>query len=120
MTQLPLNMRRDRSIAARAARDAGIARAADHADRSSEDWSDRAFSAFVSTAKRLPYFTTEQARQLAPDDLPDPPDKRAWGHVARRAVREGIVERAGFVTADDPRVHCNVVTRWRSCVTGVR
>lgn len=97
----------------RALRDEGINRAAEHAERVEPDWKDIAYDAFCRIARQHQEFTTEQARHLS-RVVPDPPDKRAWGQVARRAVRAGIIEKAGYAVADDPKVHRNVVTLWRS------
>ena len=97
----------------RALRDVGIEQAAEHAERVEPDWKDTAYDAFCAVARKHGEFTTEQARKLS-RHVPDPPDKRAWGHVAQRAVKAGIIERAGYVAADDPKVHRNVVTLWRS------
>lgn len=94
-------------------RDQGIERAADHAERVREGWKDMAFSAFHEYAKVNTDFTTEQVR-LASPQVPEPPDKRAWGHVALRAAREGVVEKIGVVKAVNPKVHCMYVTLWGS------
>lgn len=100
---------------ARAARDDGIQRAADHADAVQPRWTDVAFAYFCAYARHHAEFITESARKYAEDSgLPAPPDKRAWGHVATRACRAGVVRAGGFAKAVDPKVHCNVKTLWVS------
>jgi hypothetical protein len=79
------------------------------------DWTSIALEAFLNFAKKYPSFTTEQVR-MAFSDLPPPPDKRAWGGIARLAKSEGIVEPMGWVRANSPTVHGMVVTLWRSKV----
>jgi hypothetical protein len=99
---------------ARAARDAGIATAAAHADRIDPTWRQRAYDALVAYASRhRDGFTIEQVRQSLGAELELPPSLRAWGAIALRAQREGIIERAGFTEATDPKVHLNLVTLWR-------
>lgn len=99
---------------ARDARDTGITQAADHADAVSPRWTDRAYDALVHHANRHTFFTVEQVRMAFAGVLPDPPSSRAWGAVVLKAARAGIVSRAGHTEAEDPAVHCNLVTLWRS------
>lgn len=80
--------------------DQGIERAASHAERVLPGWCDRAAEAVRQALLRTRLddtFTIEQLRgAIATADLlplPDPPDARAWGHVTRRAVKLGYVER---------------------------
>lgn len=101
--------------AARLARDAGIAAAADHAERETPGWKDLAYDVFVDYARHNAEFLTEDVRFANPQ-LPQPPDKRAWGHVAIRAVKAGVIEHGGFAKAKDAKVHCSVNTLWRSRV----
>lgn len=79
------------------------------------EWVRIALEAFLNFAKTHQTFTTEQVRQAFPN-LPLPPDKRAWGGVARRAKVEGIAEPIDWVRADSHTVHGMVVTLWRSKV----
>lgn len=101
---------------ARAARDAGIQQAVDHADAVTPKWSDTAYDFLVGYAYGAEGFTSEDVREAAYKSgaVDNPPSERAWGGVFMRAARKGVVQRAGYDTARDPKVHCNVVTRWRS------
>lgn len=105
---------------ARELRDDGIKRAVDHADSLAPavapKWSDTAFDYLLEYARENRSFTSEDVRQAAEraERVTIPPDKRAWGGVVQRASRAGIIERAGFVTAKDPKVHCNNIALWRS------
>lgn len=76
-----------------------------------EAWRDEAFDAFARYAARGVPFTTEEVRTNA--TLSDPPDKRAWGQIALRAARAGIVERVGVTRAKSKSVHGMWVTQWR-------
>ena len=83
------------------------------ADNAGLAWRGTAFDAFVSYAKTHEFFTTEEVR-LSRHDLPFPPDTRAWGAIPKQAIKENIIEGAGWVRADSPTVHGMVVTKWRS------
>lgn len=104
--------------AAKAARDAGIQAATDHADAVSPKWSDVAYGYLHNFACTAESFTSEDVRTAAyaSEAVPTPPNERAWGGVFMRAARNGVLLRDGYDTARDPKVHCNVVTRWRSLV----
>jgi len=75
--------------------------AADHADREIAEWTKRAIALFsVYARKSTGPFLTEEARQYAESHgLQEPPDSRAWGHVAKAAQKSGIVVSAGFGAA---------------------
>lgn len=72
----------------------GHAKAEQAADHAGEEWKDLAFAAFATYAETNTRFTTEDVRN-ANSTLPPPPDGRAWGHVALRASRSGIVKSVG-------------------------
>lgn len=100
--------------AAREARDEGIRTAVEHAESVTPRWADKAFDLLCQHARANAEFTSEDVRFAAKDSITAPPDGRAWGGIFQRAARAGIIARAGFVQARDPKVHCNVVTLWRS------
>jgi hypothetical protein len=75
--------------------------AADHADNTSLNWTQRAVLLFTEYAKQTPHpFLTEEAREFAEaNGLPSPPDARAWGHVSKRCQRAGVIVSVGFGAA---------------------
>jgi hypothetical protein len=83
------------------------------ADNAGLAWRGTAFDAFVSYAKTHEFFTTEEVR-LSHPDLPFPPDTRAWGAIPRQAIKENIIEGAGWVRANDRNVHGRLITKWHS------
>lgn len=88
------------SPAVRAAQQRGAIAAqacADAAERRSPGWVDSAYAAFVAFARAYPdrKFTTEDVR-LAAKGVPEAPDPRAWGAVAQRVKREGVVIPCGW------------------------
>ena len=81
----------------------GMARAADHADRETPSWSDRALGCLVMWARSNPgsLWLIEDVRAYAEEaeGLPPAPDGRAWGAVAVRARRLGVIVPAGYASA---------------------
>jgi hypothetical protein len=75
--------------------------AAARADREIDDWTQKAVALFAEYASKAPSsFLTEEARQFAESHgLSVPPDGRAWGHVAKKCQRAGVVTSAGFGAA---------------------
>lgn len=108
----------------RALRDAGIRTAAEHADEVTPAWGERAFCMlveYVAGPGRTAEFTGEAVRRWAEGrGLPLPPDKRAWGAVMSRAIRNGMIERAGITSSEDPISHRGLRTTWRRCDGGPR
>ena len=106
--------------AARAARDEGMNRAADHADAVHPRWTDMAFEAlrtFIATRghAKLHPFTSEEVRLHADHlGLPEPPSLRAWGNVFQRAARAGMIEKVGVAQSRAAHCHCSFVSEWVS------
>lgn len=96
----------------------GAQRAADHADRVTEGWSDMAFAHALTFIAALPdgqTFTTEQVRSYATKEgFPLPPDSRAWGQVALRLLREGRIERAGYGRSQERNKHSCPTILWKA------
>jgi hypothetical protein len=89
---------------------AAAQRAADHADREVGNWQAMAYEAFVTFARaRSVSFITKDVREWA-RHVPPPPDRRAWGAVAQRARREGVV--VSVCLEEAPHVHGSTITRW--------
>jgi hypothetical protein len=99
-----------RSRRAHIERDKGIENAAAGAGLS---WIEKAYEAFVAHAKRHEQFLTEDVRMTAEaNGLRKPADRRAWGAVAQRAARAGVVKQLGYVSATTGHKH--PVSLWSS------
>jgi hypothetical protein len=87
--------------------------AAARADREIDDWTQKAVALFAEYAGKAPSsFLTEEARQYAESHgLSVPPDGRAWGHVAKKCQRAGVVASAGFGAAKSSNGSAKVL--WR-------
>jgi len=100
--------------AAQNARDSAIKIAIDHADRVVPNWSEQAFHFLAAYLPKVETLTSEDVRDACINIVPAPPSLRAWGGVFMRAAKAGLITRHGYATARDPKVHCNVVTLWKS------
>lgn len=111
MTQLAIDF-----DAARQHRDAGMARAAEHAERVCDGWAEQAYAFLVTFAKRTDLFISEDVSDASKaEGLPQPPTDRAWGSVYRRAIKAGVIVQDG--SGRSRRRHCSICPRWRSMVT---
>jgi hypothetical protein len=93
------------------ARDSGHAAAKRCADKAGEAFRAAAFEHFKAFAEQGKTFTTEDARDAYRG--PAPHDARAWGYVAQRASRAGIVKCAGFAPARSS--NGSPTTLWAAC-----
>jgi hypothetical protein len=88
--------------AAAAKRDLGIDRAIDGALSDDPLWADWAYLGLVYfLADQRQPFLTEQVREFCErEKCVDPPaNARAWGHIMRSAMRNGLIEKIGYAPA---------------------
>mgnify|MGYP001605844020 CR=1 FL=1 len=97
----------------RVLRDAGIKAAADHAERVSPSWAERALGYVKEYACYHVEFTGEDCRMFAEAHGFTFPHGRAWGNVMLMAARRGIVKKVGTRQVKNPRAHCAIATLWR-------
>lgn len=100
---------------ARMGADSGALLAASKADRVIEGWSESAIQLFEMYANMHPDgFMTEEVRIWAEKlGFDAPPDNRAWGYVAQKASREGIVKSAGYAAQQSANCHRSPKTVWK-------
>lgn len=102
-------------------RDAGIARAVEHADAVCEDWAETAYAWLERMRTCGPHivldkrsFTTEDLRLTSAFVIDVPPDSRAWGGIVRRAAKAGLIEATGeFKKCMNPMGHKRDCRVWR-------
>lgn len=95
------------------ARDEGMRRAANHADRTIPAWTDSAYSFLLAFARSHELFISEDVSNASKvQGFPQPPTDRAWGAVYRRAVKAGVIIQDGF--GRSVRRHASICPRWRS------
>jgi len=96
------------------ARDKGIKRAVDHADRVHDQWSQTVYILF----KRFILATTqpfqmEDFRLLVDGQIiGEPPSKRAYGAIVLKAVKEGLITRVGYAPVKNVTAHRAFASVW--------
>lgn len=116
MNTMPLNVADwGDLVAGREARDAGIKRAVDSAERKVAGWSDIAYGYLLEyLARHRSEFAAEQFRAWAElRGLEPPPHARAYGGVMVRGAHAGVIKRVGFVRVSNPKAHCATAALWR-------
>lgn len=94
---------------------AGIDAAAGAADRAVDGWTARAYDfvcRFAEQNRGRQFIGAEIVKASLQTDLPQPPNPKAWGQPIQRAVRRGILVKAGY--APDPNRHENPVPLWEA------
>lgn len=84
------------------ARDEGMASSANHAETDTPGWGELAYQIIqqISYLRVMPGWTMEQASQVAyARGLEVPAERRAWGSVTQRLIRDGIIEPVGYARA---------------------
>lgn len=98
-----------------AERDAGMARAINHANEDHHNWSDEAYAFLCQFAKQHQSFISEDVSDRSKaTGFPQPPTDRAWGSVYRRAARESVIIQVG--TGRSRRRNASICPRWGSLV----
>jgi len=96
-------------------RDAGIARAAEGADRLDEEWKDRMYRAVVACAESNREFICDDVWRYASDADRNFAKPKALGAVVLRAAKAGVIANTGrFEKTANARRHRSPVPVWRS------
>jgi hypothetical protein len=99
-------------------RDEGIARAVQHADQEYSTWSARAYNALKRYVNehRGKSFAMEDVRLWAESTgiIEAPPDPRAWGGIAQKAFRSGLISKNGYRPHRNPSRHRAPSSVWIS------
>jgi hypothetical protein len=94
----------------------------DHANAIHECWSDVAFDFFKGYAEINPRFMTEDVRMASKGLVPEPPTARAWGWIALKAAKAGIVHNKNRETdkVKNIRAHHANAAVWKSLIVKQR
>lgn len=99
--------------AARAARDAGMQQALDHATDVNPEWPERAYAFLVEFAKAHSEFISEDVSDASrAASMPQPPTDRAWGAIYRKAIKLGVIIQNG--SGRSRRRHNSICPKWAS------
>ncbi|UXO94087.1 hypothetical protein Pan5_45 [Pseudanabaena phage Pan5] len=95
-------------------RDQGIKRAVEKANKVEPGWSDQAYEIFKQfLSVRYQTFMIEDFRQYAiPMGLPKPPSDRAFGYIAIKAKKEGLIHRVGYGKTNSKTAHKTPAAIW--------
>lgn len=100
---------------ARAERDAGIQRAAQHAEEASPRWGDLALDRIRAYATNHAEFISEECTDwAAAQGFTSPADPRAWGAPFQKAAKLGIIRKVGYGISQ--RRHLSPTPLWQSLV----
>lgn len=100
--------------AGEAAKLAGIQQAADHAEAVDPGWNQKAYEMLKEFLDiRLGPFLMEDFRQWAePSGLNSPPHLRAYGGVALKAAKAGLIRRIGYAKVKNEKAHQANASVW--------
>lgn len=91
-----------------------IQRAEYSANRAVDDWSQRAMQLFEWFLERTPGdFLIEDFRKDIKGLLPEVPSNRAYGALALRAARRGLIKKVGTGTVTNIKAHRCFASVWR-------
>ena len=89
----------------------GINAAVENADACIPNWSEIAMSELLDYARHCKRsFLVEEVRMHR--DVPEPPSKRAWGGVVRRAASDGYLAHAGYANTTNAKAHGTPASLW--------
>jgi hypothetical protein len=106
------------AFAAKKAGDAGLQQAEDNANKKQDGWVDHAYSFFLQWLFKKPVgfeFMLEDVRVAATSiaTLQKPPSERAWGGIARRALRDKLIIHAGHGKTKNKLAHGTPASIWK-------
>lgn len=102
--------------AAQIAQDAGMQKAADHAEVVDKGWNLKAFGLFLTYVKGShgPFLMEEFRQWAITMNLPDPPHLRAFGSIAMKAAKMGFIRKVGTRKVSNQKAHCCYATLWQT------
>jgi hypothetical protein len=119
-----MNIQTSLDFTGRQNRDAGMKKAIQSAEQVCEGWSEKAFQLFKWYLSSLPEgkrFLIEDFREEVKDKIPAPRSSRAYGSIAMRAVKLGLIERVGYTQVKNPKARMANASVWvkrYSCAGG--
>ena len=95
-------------------RDIGIRQSEFNANQKYENWSDQAYDFAVHFCKYHRMMMMEDIRTAAKGKVPDPPHLRAWGAIALKLIKNGVVEKLSIGPVQNPKAHAAFASRYES------
>ncbi len=97
-------------------RDEGIERAINHADRKISQWQEIAYEHFLLWLRKMPRgerFMIEDFRKHMGTHLVEPPSLRAYGALAVRGAKDGVIENVGYGKVSNSKAHRTPAAIWQ-------
>ena len=95
-------------------RQEGMEASVNHANRVTPGWSDMAYEFLQNYADdhRGEEFLVEQVRWASADIVPEPPNTSAWGHIASKGGKVGMLTKLGAKRKKGAKAHEAFGTLW--------
>ena len=87
-------------------RDIGIRQSEFHANQEYKNWSDCAYDFALHFCRYHKELMIEDIRTASKGRVPDPPHARAWGAIALKLMRNGVIEKLSIRPVQNPKAHC--------------
>lgn len=99
-------------------KEAGMLQSITHADEVQPEWSNKAFNVFCDYVRHYSagkQFQSEDVRQWAYNSkkIEPAPSERAWGSVAQKVARQGLIRKIGHASVSNPKAHSAFATLWQ-------
>lgn len=86
----------------------GIERAKNKADKENYLWSEKAYAFFIEYAKNSKEpFMCNDVVLASLNVLPQPENLKAWGAIAVKAMKSGLIKSIGYAKGKKPEHHSN-------------
>lgn len=95
------------------ARDKAIDRVEQSANAQIPGWSNKAYYFLRQFIRSKEIFTIEEVRQASIGYVPEAKEQRAWGAIAARAKKQGLIKRISYAKSTNPKAHCRPVSVWQ-------
>lgn len=110
-----MNAQTSLDFSGRQNRDIGMKKAIQSAEQICDGWSEKAFELFkmfLASIPRRKRFLIEDFREAVKDMIPAPRSSRAFGPIAMRAAKAGLIERVGYTQVKNPNANCANASVW--------
>ena len=87
-------------------RDIGIRQSEFNASKEYVNWSDQAYDFAVHFCRYHKELMMEDIRTASKGKVPDPPSLRAWGSIALKLIKNGVVEKLSTRPVQNPKAEC--------------
>jgi hypothetical protein len=95
----------------------GMLQAAANAEEKEPGWNDQAYAFFIQwlyqRTKAENFFIENVRVDAAKAGIPKPPSDRAWGWIAKKAVKDNLIKRVGYGLVSNVNAHSTPASIWK-------